>query len=148
MLSDIPFRHLLGSLGGLSVLLLATAGGCSNSDQDTARTDPHDSRIALGAAPSTQDDDADDDDDDDDVDVALADVPDLVKKAATNAVPGFVLKEAEREGEGADAVYDLEGTANGTWYEIEVTAAGVVKEIEIGSDEDDDDDDDDDDGHS
>ena len=134
--------HLSEAFSILALLALVTTGGCANHRQ-TARADAHDSRVALGATSSSAEDDADDGDDadgeDEEVEVALADVPAIVKQAAIAAVPGFVLEEAEREGEGDGAVYELEGKANGKSYEIEVTAAGVVKEIETNGDDDDDD---------
>lgn len=82
---------------------------------------------------------------DDETDVALADVPQAVKDAATNAVPGLVLSEASRETEDGQEMYELEGTANGVEYEVEVTAAGVVKEVETDDESDDDGDEHDDD---
>jgi uncharacterized membrane protein YkoI len=137
--------RLLGALGILGVVALITAGGCT-SGQPSSSKDPTGSRVALGAAASgdAADDGPDESDEDEGVEIALADVPDVVKQAALKAVPGFILDEAERVGEGDAAIYELEGRAGGTSYELEVTAAGVVKEIEV-ADEDDEGDDESDD---
>jgi uncharacterized membrane protein YkoI len=91
-----------------------------------------------------EEDEGDDEDGDDegvDEEIPLSEVPDIVKDAAMNAVPGLVLEEAERETEGDTVVYELEGEAAGKEYEIEVSAAGEVLEIELDDDDDDDDDD-------
>ena len=75
--------------------------------------------------------------------IPLSEVPDHVKIAAIAAVPGLVLKEAERERDGDTIVYELEGEANGKEYEVEISAAGEVLEIETDEDADDDEDEDD-----
>ena len=75
---------------------------------------------------------------DDEEEIPLSKVPTNVLKAATAAVKGIVLTEAEIEKEKGEIVYELEGKANGKEYEIKVTAQGKVLEIE---DEDEDEDD-------
>ena len=62
--------------------------------------------------------------------VPLSEVPAKVKAAASNAVKGIELTEAEVEREDDRVVYELEGEANGKEYEIEVTADGEVLEVE------------------
>jgi uncharacterized membrane protein YkoI len=89
------------------------------------------------------DDEADDDSDsDEEVEVALADVPENVIKAAQEAVPEGNIKKVEKEVEDGVVVYDVEMFVR---YEVEVTADGVVKEIEKGDDDEDGEADDDDD---
>ncbi|MDZ4753549.1 MAG: PepSY domain-containing protein [Phycisphaerae bacterium] len=117
--------------------LLAGLQGCAHragADESTH------ARAALGASGGACDD-ADDDDDDDDDEISIADVPAHVAQAAIKAVPGFVLEEAVRVGEGDSAVYELEGEADGTEYEIEVDATGAVLEIEADAESEDGDDD-------
>ena len=73
--------------------------------------------------------------------MALDQVPEAVKKAALAAVPGLVLKSAEKETEDGTLQYCLEGTAGGEAVEVEVRASDAkVTEIERGEDEDGDDD--------
>ena len=62
--------------------------------------------------------------------VPLDEVPALVKQAAVDAVPGFLLERAFRETEDGLVMYDLEGTADAKRVEVEVTAEGKVLEIE------------------
>ena len=64
--------------------------------------------------------------------VPLSEVPDLVLKAAREAVAGIVFTEAEVEEEDGRRVYEIEGEADGKEYEIEVTEDGEVLEIEEG----------------
>lgn len=81
------------------------------------------------------------------VKVDLKDVPENVKKAATDAVKGLVLTEAEKETKDGKDVYELEGKVGDKKYEVVVDADGKV--LKSGEDDDDDgekeDDDDDDD---
>jgi len=84
-----------------------------------------------------EEDDEDEEDDDDEDKVPLAQVPQVVKDAAAKAVPGIVLEEAERETEGGQVVFNLEGEAGGKDYELEITAEGKVLEVEV-EDEDED----------
>ena len=86
----------------------------------------------------------DDDDDDDEEEIALSELPEIVRSAAFAAVPGFTLQKAEKELENGVVVYCLEGTLAGKAYEIDVSADGQVLDQE--EDDDDDDDPDDDDG--
>ena len=58
-------------------------------------------------------------------DVPLKDVPEAVKQAALEAIPGIRLEEAEVEREGGRLVYDLEGILDGKTYEI--LAGGSVR---------------------
>jgi uncharacterized membrane protein YkoI len=62
--------------------------------------------------------------------IALSDVPEGVLAAAAGAVDRIVINEAERTGNGAAAVYELEGTAGGIEYEIRVSPSGEVLGIE------------------
>lgn len=98
----------------------------------------HDVQAEQSAAPAAPVADSEED-------VALDQLPDLVKSAATAAVAGFVLESAEKETEEGALHYCLEGTANGERVEIEVDTNGKVLEIEHEDDDDDGDDDDDDD---
>jgi hypothetical protein len=90
------------------------------------------------------------------VKVALGEVPQAVKDAATNAVKGLTLTKAEKEEKNGAVVYELEGTASDKEYEVKVSADGKVlkvkeekaeKEEKAGAkkEKDDDDGDDDDD---
>lgn len=81
------------------------------------------------------------------VKVDLKDVPENVQKAATDAVKGLVLTEAEKETKDGKDVYELEGKAGDKKYEVVVDADGKVlksgedKDDDEGEKEDDDDDD-------
>jgi len=66
--------------------------------------------------------------------IALADVPEHVKQAALNAVPGLVLTEAEQEIENGVTIFSLAGTVAGKRHEVEVSADGKVGEIEADDD--------------
>lgn len=70
------------------------------------------------------------------VKVDLKDVPENVKKAATDAVKGMVLTEAEKETKDGKDVYELEGKAGDKEYEVVVDADGKV--LKSGEDDDDD----------
>lgn len=65
----------------------------------------------------------------------LKDLPEEVKRAASQAVPGIQLVEAEVERVGRGVVYELEGILGGRRYEIEVTEDGKVIEVELEDDE-------------
>lgn len=73
----------------------------------------------------------------------LEKVPEHVRQAALEAIPGIELVEAELEEEDGRLLYELEGTFDGKHYEIEITESGEVVEVEQ---EDQDDEDGDDDG--
>jgi uncharacterized membrane protein YkoI len=62
--------------------------------------------------------------------IPLSEVPAAVKDAATAAVEGIVLTEAEVEKEDGQLVYELEGKVGEKEYEIEVSADGKVLEVE------------------
>lgn len=62
--------------------------------------------------------------------VPLDQVPAAVKDAATKAVAGLTLTEAEVEVEDGVTVYELDGTADGKEYEVKVTADGKVLKAE------------------
>ena len=96
------------------------------------------SQDGMKAAAMDDDEDDGEEDDGDEEELALDQVPASVKKAAEVAVPGFVLKSAEKETEEGALHYCLEGTAAGEAVEIEVSTDGKVLEIERGEDEDDD----------
>lgn len=99
------------------------------------------SQSHSGAKVAATEDDEDDGEEEGDEDIALDQVPASVKKAAEAAVPGFVLKEAEKETEKGVQIYSLEGTAGGEAVEIEVSTDGKVLEVERGEDGEDEDDD-------
>lgn len=62
--------------------------------------------------------------------ISLSEVPEAIMAAATGAVPGIDISEAEIEMEDGKKVYELEGTANGSRYEIEISENGEILEIE------------------
>lgn len=78
----------------------------------------------------------DDKGDEKEVKVDLKDVPENVKKAATDAVKGLVLTEAEKETKDGKDIYELEGKVGDKKYEVEVDADGKV--LKSGEDKDDD----------
>lgn len=89
---------------------------------------------SSGSGGSSQD--ADDEDEDDDEDVSpspkpddLSQVPAVVLDAARAAVPGIVLTEAEREQEGTQVEYELEGTVGSVKYKIKMSEAGKVLRV-------------------
>jgi hypothetical protein len=63
-------------------------------------------------------------------DIALSEVPAVVLAAATNAVPGIKLTEAEVQMTEKGDVYEVEGIANGESVEIRISADG--KDVEVG----------------
>ena len=80
--------------------------------------------------------------------IELAKVPEVVLKAAQEAVEGIEIKEAEIEKTENGMIYELEGTADGKTYEVEITPDGkviAVEEEEEDADKGDKDDDEDDD---
>lgn len=64
------------------------------------------------------------------MEIDLDAVPANVIAAATSALPGIELSEAEYEEEEGLMVYELEGMLGDTRYEIEITPEGEVLEIE------------------
>ena len=108
-----------------------------------------------GSGSSNSDDDGDEDrsgssdsDDDDDAtpgasptpkpqqkEIAVSQVPANVIAAARNAVPGIKFTEAEVEGSGTSASYELEGFADNKEYEIKINAAGTVLKVELEDEE-------------
>ncbi|MCK6473935.1 MAG: PepSY domain-containing protein [Planctomycetes bacterium] len=100
---------------------------------------------ALAGALHTTNAVAEDEGGEKEVKVDLKDVPENVKKAATDAVKGLVLTEAEKETKASKDVYELEGKVGDKKYEVVVDADGKVLksgEDDEGENEDDDDDDD------
>ncbi len=92
MTTSTTFHAL--ALRSLSLMVLASIMlpvGCSQPSRQPSAT-----RTAMGMTASTPDgEEADDADDDaEEVEIALSDVPDVVRKAAEAAVPGIVLEEA------------------------------------------------------
>jgi hypothetical protein len=87
---------------------------------------------------------------DDETEIPLEKVPDVVRQAVLEAVPGIELLEAEVEEENGHLVYELEGVLDGKTYEIEVTEDGEVLKVEQddGDEDDDEDGDEDDDGRA
>ena len=63
-------------------------------------------------------------------DIPLSDVPAAVMEAASQAVPGIVITEAEIEEEDGQKVYELSGEADGKAYEIEISGTGEILEVE------------------
>jgi len=116
------------------VVLGCMVASCSSQDRSVKAGQNHPGQAMVG--------DDDEGDDDNEVAVALDQVPEAIKQAALAAVPGFVLKSAERETEEGTLMYCLEGTAGGEAVEVEVRASdSSVVEIERGEDDDDGDDD-------
>lgn len=117
-------------------MLITLAGalaalGCSGTRD--VKTEP-----GKPAAVAEDDDDDEGDEEETEEVVALAEVPEAVKKAAQDAVPGMVLEEAEREtGKGGVVVYCVHGHAAGEFVEVEVSTSGEVLEIERGDDDED-----------
>jgi hypothetical protein len=68
--------------------------------------------------------------------IALSEVPEVVLKAAQNAVKGIEIKEAEIEKTSDGMIYDLEGIVDGKTYEIEITPDGKIIEVEQEDDDD------------
>ena len=117
------------------VVLGCMVASCSSAQDRSVKANQNRPAQAM-----TEDDD--EDGDDDEVAVALDQVPEAIKQAALAAVPGLVLKSAEKETEEGSLHYCLEGTAGGEAVEVEVRASDAqVVEIERGEDEDDGDDD-------
>ena len=126
----------LGLASGVALGLLATSCGSVQDVQSGARASEGDAS-AHATATTTDDDEVGEEENE--VEVALAQVPEAVKQAALAAVPGLVLKSAEKETEEGSLRYCLEGTANGETVEVEVNAADAkVVEIERGEDDEDD----------
>lgn len=66
----------------------------------------------------------------DEEDIDLSEVPANVMAAATAAVAGIRITEAEVEEKDGQRIYELEGSANGIDYEIEVASDGTVRKVE------------------
>ena len=62
--------------------------------------------------------------------IPLDQVPEPVRRAAAEAVPGIRLTEAAVEREDGAEIYELEGMADGEEVELEVSADGRILEIE------------------
>ena len=62
--------------------------------------------------------------------IPLTAVPEIVLQAATAAVQGVTLTEAERSNDGSSVRYEIEGYVNGKEYEILVTPGGKVTAVE------------------
>lgn len=114
------------SLTPLGLLLGIACAGCAGTE---------DAVNVADASRAVAAEEEDEDDDENEVLLAVDEIPAAIKAAATKAVPGLVVQEAERETEDGELVYCVHGTADGEFYEVEVSAAGKVLEIE----EDDDD---------
>ena len=119
------------------IVLGCMVASCSSAQDRSVKAGEHRTGQVL-----VDDDDDDAGDDGEDVPVALDQVPEAIKKAAQDAVPGLVLKSAEKETEEGTLNYCLEGTAGGERVEVEVRASdSKVVEVERGEDDDDGDDD-------
>lgn len=62
--------------------------------------------------------------------IAVDALPPAVRSGAEAALPGLVVRAAEREREGAAWEYEIEGTHDGRPVEISLTESGRVLEIE------------------
>ena len=115
-------KKMLTSLALLTGIVLA---GCRNTvdEESTAQVVADGTMPPAAVAPQADDDDTEEL-------IRIDQIPAAVKRAATAAVPGLVIHEAEKEVEDGFLLYCLEGTANGKEYEVEVTAEGKVVEIE------------------
>jgi len=114
------------------VVLGCLAVGCGSVQENSVKAQANGSTLAT-----IEDDDEDGDENEEAV--ALSQVPEAIKQAALAAVPGFVLKSAEKETEEGTLCYCLEGTAGGEAVEVEVRASDAkVVEIERGEDDDED----------
>ena len=73
----------------------------------------------------------------DEENIALSEVPEVVKNAALDAVEGIELFKAELEKKASGEIYELEGKVNGKVYEIKIKPDGTVikKKIERGEKE-------------
>ena len=71
------------------------------------------------------------DEDDEPGETALEQVPANVKEAAEAAVNGVVLTEAEKETEGGQVFYALEGSVKGIRCEFKITEDGEVIELDL-----------------
>ncbi len=112
------------------VALGCLVASCPSPEDRSVKAAQHDAILAVV-------DDDDEGDDENEVAVALDQVPEAIKQAALAAVPGFVLKSAEKETEEGTLLYCLEGTAAGEAVEVEVRASDAnVVEIERGEDDD------------
>lgn len=80
-----------------------------------------------------QDDDvaAPDEDEDEPEQIALEQLPPGVREAAEAAVNGVVLTEAEKETEGGQVFYELEGSVKGIRCEFKITEDGEVIELDL-----------------
>lgn len=114
---------------------LAASCGSVSDVQDASKTNGAQVHAATKAAVDDEDD-GEEAYENEQV-IALDEVPAAVKKAAEDAVPGFVLKSAETETEEGALHYCLEGTAGGESVEIEVSTDARVLEIERGEDDED-----------
>jgi hypothetical protein len=106
------------------IVLACVVASCSSAQDRSVKAGEHRTGQAL------IDDDDDEGDDGEDVAVALDQVPEAIKKAAEDAVPGLVLKSAEKETEEGMLNYCLEGTAGGERVEVEVRASDA-KVVEV-----------------
>jgi uncharacterized membrane protein YkoI len=75
------------------------------------------------------------DGEDDEIDVAVEDIPDNIKAAVEEAVPGATITEAEIETEDGQAVFEVTVEKDGKEIEVEVTPSGEVVEVEEQSSE-------------
>jgi hypothetical protein len=115
------------------VVLGCLVASCSSSQDRSVKAEHRPGHAVV--------EDDDEGDDENEVAVALDQVPEAIKQAALAAVPGLVLKSAEKETEEGTLMYCLEGTAGGEAVEVEVRASdSSVVEIERGEDDDGEDD--------
>lgn len=97
-----------------------------NDDDDDDEEDNDDNDATPGASPTPRPQQRE---------IAVSQVPANVITAARNAVAGIRFTEAEVEGSGSSAIYELEGFADGKEYEIKVNAAGTVLKVELEDEE-------------
>lgn len=108
--------------------VLSTGSGSSGSGSSGSSEDADDDKDV------DEDDDEDIDEPDEDADeveetIPLSQVPAVVLDAAKTAVPGITFTKAEREQEGTQVEYELEGTVGSVKYKIKVSEAGKVLRV-------------------
>ncbi len=69
---------------------------------------------------------------DNEIDILLSEVPAHIITIVQNTLPGISLTEAEKEVEGENTIYELEGKLiSGEEYEIKVSDTGTIIKIEL-----------------
>ena len=118
--------------------LAALAASCGSVSDVQDASKKNGAQVPAATTAAVDDEDDGEDAYENEQVIALDKVPAAVRKAAEEAVPGFVLVSAETETEEGALHYCLEGTAGGEAVEIEVSTDAKVLEIERGEDDEDD----------